>query len=118
MPDNDLKVSLSDFLNFDFIWSSIKDSHILLADALNKTTSDVWATQRGLILFIVMAFLVNKFSDRGIGSLIYNIIYLIIAITLILIFGWIVIFNIWFTLLYPFSYIATRILLKKIGIWK
>lgn len=118
MPDNDLKVSLSDFLNFDFIWSSIKDSQIFLADALNKATSDVWATQRGWILLIVMVFLVKKFSDRGIGSLIYNLIYLAIALILILIFGWIVVFNIWFTLLYPFSYIATRILLKKIGIWK
>lgn len=118
MPDNDLKATLADFLNFDFIWSSIKGSHILLANALNEATSDAWAIQRGWILFIVMVFLVKKFSDRGIGSLVYNLIYLIIAFILILIFGWIVIFNIWFFLLYPLSYFLTGVLLRKIGIWK
>lgn len=68
MPDNDLKTSLSDILSFDSVWGIIKDSQVFLADALNTAMSDAWATQRGWILFIVMIFLVKKFSDRGIGS--------------------------------------------------
>lgn len=118
MPDNDLKNSLSDFLNFDFIWNSIKESQVLLADALNKAVSDAWATQRSLILFVAMVFLVNRFWEGGMGSLVYNLIYLIIAVILIFIFGWIVIFNIWFMFLYPLSYILTGILMKKLGVWK
>lgn len=118
MPDNDLKNFLSEILSFDSIWSIIKDSQIFLADALNTAMSDAWATQRGWILFIIMMFLIKKFSDRGVGSLVYNLVYLIIALILILIFGWIVIFNIWFFLLYPLSYLLTGVLLRKIGIWK
>lgn len=116
MPNNDLKNSLSDFLNFDLVWGVVNDSQVFLADALSKAMSDAWATQRGWILFIIMIFLVNRFWERGAGSLVYNLIYLTIAIILILIFGWIVIFNIWFTFLYPLSYLLTGILLKKIKI--
>lgn len=118
MPDNDLKTSLSDILSFNSVLVIIRDSQVFLANALNKAMSDAWAIQRGWVLFIVMIFLVKKFSDRGIGSLVYNLIYLIIALILILIFGWIVIFNIWFFLLYPLSYLLTRILLRRMEVWK
>lgn len=118
MSDNDLKNYLSDIFSFNFFWDIIKDSQVFLADILNKAVSNAWATQRGWILFIIMMFLIKKFSDRGIGSLVYNLIYLIIALILIFIFGWIVVLNVWFTLLYPLSYLLTGILLKKIGIWK
>ena len=96
----------------------ISDAYSLLAVAIGQAVSNLWLTSRTIILYLILFFFVKKYYDGGIGSLVYNLIYFFVASILIWFFGWDVLFSEYFELLYPLSYIATRILLRKIGVWK
>lgn len=117
MADPSLQYVLDQF-SWDSIQKIISESYRILAIAIGQAVSNLWLTSRTLVVYLILFFFVRKFCDGGIGSLVYNLIYFIIASVLVWIFGWEVLFSIWFELLYPFSYIATGFLLKKIGIWK
>lgn len=116
MADPSLQYVLDQF-SWDSIQKIIGESYKLISTALGNELSNLWLTSRALVLYLIF-FFVSKFCDGGIGSLVYNLIYFLIASILVWIFGWEVLFSIWFELLYLFSYIATGLLLRKIGVWK
>ena len=114
MADPDLQNVLNQ-ISFTKI---IGDAYSLLAVAIGQAASNLWLTSRTIILYLILFFFVKKYCDGGIGSLVYNLIYFFIAGVLVWIFGWGVLFSAWFEFLYPFSYISTRLLLRKVGVWK
>jgi len=117
MPDKDL-TQLLNILSWDSIQKIIGESYRLLAMAIGQAVSNLWLTSRTLVVYLILFFFVRKFCDGGIGSLVYNLIYFLIASFLVWIFGWEVLFSVWFEFLYPFSYISTGLFLRKIGVWK
>ncbi|MFA5163263.1 MAG: hypothetical protein WC441_01915 [Patescibacteria group bacterium] len=118
MADPDLQKVFDQIISWNSIQKIISEAYELLALAIGQAVSNLWLTSRTIIIYLILFFFVRKFYDGGIGSLVYNLIYFLIAAVLIWIFGWKVLFSIWFEFIYPFSYITTGFLLRKIGVWK
>jgi len=118
MADPDLQNMFNQIFSWGSIQKIMSEVYKLLATGIGQAVSNLWLTSGALVVYSILFFFVIKFCDRGIGSLVYNLIYFLVASVLIWIFGWEILFSIWFELLYPFSYIATRLLLRKIGIWE
>ena len=114
MADSDLQ----NVFNQISLTKIINEAYSFLAVAIGQAVSNLWLTSRTVVLYLILFFFVKKYYDGGIGSLTYNLIYFLIAGILIYIFGWGVLFNIYFEFLYPFSYITTKVALRKVGIWK
>ncbi len=114
MADPDLQNALSQFQPIKILEQAQQE----IAKALGVVMPNLWETSKDTIIYLILLFFVIKYFDRGIGSVVYNLIYLLIAFILIYFLGWGVLFENWFEFLYPLSYILTRIALKKLGIWK
>jgi len=122
MPDKDL-VRVLDPAN---IWKQIQagqdEAMKLAATAVGQEVGRLWSTSKLYVISFILLFFIIKFEEKGIGSVVYNIFFLGVMGIFIAIFGWGVIFNSYFEiiylLVYIFSYKLTRIVLRKIGVWK
>lgn len=113
MPDKDLSSALSTF-NYDLIKEALNTAEKLAGGMVGQAFSDMWLHYKGYLAFFIILFFFIKFKERGIGSVIYNVIYILIAAMAIIIFGWSVVFSSWLALLYPFSYIITGLILRRV----
>lgn len=114
MPDKDLAQALNS-ISFQKISS---EAYMLAGEVLGKTANELWLHSRSYIIFAVLLFFVIKFWEKGIGSVVYNLIYFGIAIILIKIYGFEIIFNSLFDLLSLLAYILTGYLLRKFHVWR
>ncbi|MFA4999824.1 MAG: hypothetical protein WC545_00475 [Patescibacteria group bacterium] len=114
MPDKDLAQALNTFSSWDFIHKTISEAEKIAASAFGQAVADTWLTSKIYVIFFVLLFFVIKFWERGIGSLIYNLIYFSIVAILIMVYGWEIIFNFWFEFISLFSYWLAGCMLRKI----
>ncbi|MEI7452507.1 MAG: hypothetical protein WCK37_04915 [Candidatus Falkowbacteria bacterium] len=114
MVDPDLQNAFSQLQPIKLIGQAQQE----IAKHLSVVAPSLWETSKVYIVGVILMILIIKFWERGIGSLVYNFIYIAMVIVLIWIFDWAIIFNSWFEFLSVFSYIATRFLLVRFGIWK
>ena len=104
---------LSDFL-YKIINSSadslIHKAGLILDFLVNK----IWESHWKFILIFLLIVIITKIFTGNIGSLLYNFFYFSILALIIAIWGWDVLFNTYFALLYPISYFFTGLVLRKI----
>lgn len=122
MADPDLVKTLGAFSSWSF-WQKIQDEATsLLASAIGRALTSYWNNSKLIIILLILIFFIKKYEERGIGSVVYNLFFLSLLGIIISIFSWEILFNSYFEiiylLIYIFSYKLTRILLRKIGIWK
>jgi hypothetical protein len=122
MPDKDLAQALNTFGSWDFIQKTISEAEKIAASAFGQAIVNIWSTSKVYVICFILLFFIIKFWERGIGSVAYHIIYFSIIGLIIIIFGWVIIFNVWFEIIVLFAYLIsfklTKYLLVKIGAWE
>lgn len=108
--------------NIDFINQIAGRATTLMAAAFGNAIKNLWLEYKIYVIGFIFLFLIDKYWDKGIGSVLYNIIYFSVLGFVIFLFGWQIIFNIYFEIIILLAYIvafeSTRYILRKTGIWK
>lgn len=122
MVNQDLSNIISGVFNIDFINQIIKNATEVVAVALGETIKTLWINYKVYFFGFILLFLIEKYWDNGIGSLLYNIIYFSILGVTIFFLGWRIIFDNYFELIALAAYVVafelTRYILRKAGIWR
>lgn len=114
MPDPDLVQAL----NIINIQKITKDAFATAGETTGKVFSDLWTTSKWYIILFILVFFFNKFWEKGIGSVVYHLIYFGIIAILIIIYGWAILFNLYFEVISLLAYWFAGFILRRIGIWK
>lgn len=92
-----------------------------VASAFARGIQSFWLEYGSYIIIFALIFFVIKFFERGIGSVVYNLIFFSIIGVVIFVKGWEIIFNNSFELITLFAYIAsfklTHFLLVRAKVW-
>jgi len=112
---------MNQFFTNDYIQKIQNDSVQFAASILGQVLSNLWSNYKVYIIIFFLLFFIIKFKEKGVGSVLYHLIYLGVLGITILIKGWIIVFNDYFQIIaliaYMISFSLTSIILKKFGIW-
>lgn len=121
MIDKQLSELISKSLSYEAFQGYFKEAYHLIALSFSSSFKEIWSESKILILTLLILFLTIKYWEKGIGSLAYYVIYLIIWGFIFLIFGCDIIFHDWIKLIMLLTHIGTFRLVKYIlmecGIW-
>lgn len=85
---------------------------------LSSIAKTAWSSHWPYILIIIVLVLLAKFLERGVGSVIYNILYFGALGLVVAVMGFDIIFNIYFeiiaALVYVFSFRITGVILREL----
>lgn len=119
MADQVLSDTLSKMPNM--LFKESMEALVFVASALAKGVQSFWVEYGSYIIIFALVLLVIKFFKRGIGSVVYNVIFFSIIGVVIFVKGWEIIFNDFFEIITLFAYIIsfklTHFLLVKFNIW-
>ncbi len=122
MANQDLSNIISGVFNIDFINQIIKNATEVVAVAFGEMIKTLWINYKVYFVGFIFLFLIEKYWDNGIGSLLYNIIYFSILGVVVFLSGWQIIFDVYFELIALVAYVvafeSTGYILRKIGIWR
>ncbi|MFA5184681.1 MAG: hypothetical protein WC456_04120 [Patescibacteria group bacterium] len=122
MPDKDLARVLDPANIWKQIQAGQDEAIKLAATAVGQEVGRLWSTSKLYVISFILLFFIIKFEEKGIGSVVYNIFFLGIIGIFIAIFGWGIIFNSYFEIIYLLIYIIayrlTRMSLIKLGVWR
>lgn len=106
------------FLPPDFFQKMMEQAEQQAANFIEILANQIWSSYWRAILIFIAVIVITKILTGRIGSLIYNIIYFGILALIILIWGWEILFSIYFdaiyALFYPVSFYLTGLILRKI----
>lgn len=121
MADPDLLKFCGIIFSHDFWNGLFQEAFSLVSPAFTQAFKDVWDGYKIWILFLFLLFFAFKYWEKGIGSVLYNAMYLNIWAIIIFVFGWQILFSDWIKIIMFLTYVIifrlTKYFLIKFGVW-